>query len=205
MKHQKAGRKLGVLPDHRIALLRSLTLALLEKDSIQTTPARAKELRWYAERVVTLAKRGDVSGRRRIVQLLGATETQPGKPNRVRSAIEKIYSDLVPRFKTRPGGYTQIFRLAMNRVGDNAEQCIIRYIPADTEAKKAKKPGQKGGKAVESKDKGGVKAALKGGKDSEKKAAAPKEAKEKKSEPKDLKDEPEDKPVKAKKSDKEKA
>lgn len=194
MKHQKAGRKLGVLPDHRIALLRSLTLAILEKDSIQTTPARAKELRWYAERVVTLAKRGDVSGRRRIVQLLGATETQKGKPNRVRSAIERIYSDLVPRFKTRPGGYTQILRLATNRAGDNAEQCIIRYIPADAEPKKAKKPVKKG----EAKDKGGVKAAAP---KADKKAAAPKEAKEKKVEAQ----EPEDKAAKAKKSDKEKA
>lgn len=194
MKHQKAGRKLGVLPDHRIALLRSLTLALLEKDSIQTTPARAKELRWYAERVVTLAKRGDVSGRRRIVQLLGATETQKGKPNRVRSAIERIYSDLVPRFKTRPGGYTQIFRLAVNRVGDNAEQCIIRYIPADAEPKKAKKAA-KGGKS-EAKDKGGAKAAAP---KAEKKTAAPKEAKKVEAK------EPEDKAPKAKKSDKEKA
>ena len=185
MKHQKAGRKLGVLPDHRIALLRSLTLALLEKDSIQTTPARAKELRWYAERVVTLAKRGDVSGRRRIVQLLGATQNQPGKPNRVRTAIEKIYSDLVPRFKTRPGGYTQIFKLATNRVGDNAEQCIIRYIPADAEAKKAKKPAKKAeAKAAAPK--------------AEKKAAAPKEEKKASAEP-------QDKPAKAKKSDKEKA
>ncbi len=194
MKHQKAGRKLGVLPDHRIALLRSLTLAILEKDSIQTTPARAKELRWYAERVVTLAKRGDVSGRRRIVQLLGATETQKGKPNRVRAAIERIYSDLVPRFKTRPGGYTQILRLATNRVGDNAEQCIIRYIPADAEPKKAKKPAKKG----EAKDKGGAKAAAP---KAEKKAAAPKEAKDKKVEA----PEAEDKAAKAKKSDKEKA
>ena len=129
MKHLEAGRKLGVLPSHRKALLRSLTVAISEKDEFTTTPARAKELRWYAERVVTLAKRGDVAGRRRIVQLLGSSETQKGKPNRVRSAIDRVYTDLVPRFKTRPGGYTQIFRLALNRPGDNGRILLARPSP----------------------------------------------------------------------------
>src|SRR4051812_41047304 len=118
MRHLHAGRKLGVAPHHRKALLRSLTLALIEKETIRTTPARAKELRWFAERVVTLAKRGDVSGRRHIVKLLGNTETKRPGENRVRIAIERIYSQLVPRFRTRPGGYTQILRLAQRRAGD---------------------------------------------------------------------------------------
>ena len=191
MKHLEAGRKLGVLPSHRKALLRSLTLAIIEQDEIKTTPARAKELRWYAERVVTLAKRGDVAGRRRIVQLLGSSETQKGKPNRVRSAIDRVYTDLVPRFKTRPGGYTQIFRLALNRPGDNAQQCIIRYIPADEgkakPAKKAAKSDKVDKKKIEAKSDKDVKA-----KTASKKAPAAEKATE-----------PQDKPAKAKKADKE--
>ena len=135
MRHLQIGRKLGVDHSHRIALLRSLTLALIEQDAIKTTPARAKELRWWADHVVTLAKKGDVPSRRRIVQLLGSTQTSKPGENRVRLAIEKIYEELVPRFKSRIGGYTQIIRLATRRAGDNAELCVMRYLPAPEEKK----------------------------------------------------------------------
>src|SRR5277367_4711232 len=102
MRHLHSGRGLGVNPDHRKAMLRSLTLALIEHDSIRTTPARAKELRWYADRVVTLAKRGDLHSRRKIVQLLGTTQTSKPGENRVRNVLEQLYTSLVPRFKDRP-------------------------------------------------------------------------------------------------------
>lgn len=139
MRHQHSGRKLGVDHSHRIALLRSMTLALIEHETIRTTPARAKELRWYAERIVTLAKKGDVASRRRIIQLLGSTQnTRPGE-NRVRNAIERVYTQLAPRFKDRPGGYTQMFRLALRRPGDNAEMCLFRYIPGGESETKGKK------------------------------------------------------------------
>lgn len=143
MRHLHAGDKLGVLPDHRRALIRSLTLALIENDQIRTTPRRAKAIRWYADHVVELAKRGDVASRRRIVQLLGSTETKVAGQNRVRLAIEKVYSDLAPRFKTRTGGYTQFFRLLERRRGDNAELCVLRYIPGE-EKKEDKKDSKKG-------------------------------------------------------------
>lgn len=146
MRHLHTGRKLGVDNSHRVALLRSLTLALIENETIRTTPARAKELRWYAERIVTLAKKGDLAGRRRIVQLLGSTQTSKPGENRVRNAIARVYSDLAPRFKDRPGGYTQMFRLAIRRPGDNAEMCLFRYIP-DGEKSEAKAKGGKEAKA----------------------------------------------------------
>jgi large subunit ribosomal protein L17 len=135
MRHLKAGRKLGVSNDHRTALIRSLTLALIERETIKTTHTRAKELRWYADRVVTLAKRGDVASRRRIVQMLGSTQSKPNTPNRVRTAIDRVYAQLVPRFKTRPGGYTQILRLATRRAGDNADMVVMQYLPAPDEKK----------------------------------------------------------------------
>ncbi len=147
MRHAHAGRKLGVTPHHRKALLRNLTLALIEKETIRTTPARAKELRWFAERVVTLGKRGDLHSRRTMVSILGSTQTQHAGENRVRNALEKVYSTLVPRFKDRPGGYTQIFRLATRRAGDNAQICIMRYIPAPEEKKGGSKKAAPKGKA----------------------------------------------------------
>ena len=154
MRHLNAGRKLGVSPSHRDALLRSLTLALIEQDSIRTTVARAKELRWYAERVVTLAKRGNLHGRRHIVKLLGATQTQHSGQNRVRMAIDRVYGELVPRFQSRPGGYTQIMRLDTRRPGDNAEMCLIRYMPP-ADDKKASDKGGKGKAKAKAKAKGG--------------------------------------------------
>ena len=173
MRHLKIGRKLGVDQSHRIALLRSLTLALIEQPAIKTTPARAKELRWYADRVVTLAKRGDLAARRQIVKLLGSAQTKVPGENRVRNAIEKVYADLVPRFAGRQGGYTQMVRMPMRRAGDAAEICVIRYLPAAEEPKK-----------------GGKKKAAAAGK----KEAAPAEGKKA-----SKKSEPQDKPAKKKK------
>jgi len=167
----KIGKKLGVTGPHRKAMLRSMTLALLERDRIQTTASRAKELRWSAEHVVTLAKRGDLASRRRIVQLLGATETRRNVPNRARAAIERLYKEIAPRFKDRTGGYTQILRLATRRAGDNAEMCLMQYLPVE-ESKKGKSGG---------KDKKEAKPAKK----EVKAAAADKNPKEKKAEPSD--------------------
>jgi large subunit ribosomal protein L17 len=136
MRHLKTGRKLGVSVPHRKAMLRSLTMSLIERDAIRTTPARAKELRWYAERVVNLAKKGDVHSRRQIVKLLGSTQTYSQGENRVRKVMDRLYSSLAPRFKDRPGGCTQLIRLATRRAGDNAELCVFRYLP-DPDAEKA--------------------------------------------------------------------
>ncbi len=152
MRHLHAGNKLGVDASHRTALLRSLAVALIERDSIKTTPARAKELRFLAERTVTLAKRGDLHSRRRILQLLGSNQTF-GERNRVKIAIGRIYQDLVPRFRDRMGGYTQILRLPNRRVGDNAEQCIIRYLPPPEKQKEIKKKGDKKDLKTKSKSK----------------------------------------------------
>lgn len=177
MRHLHTGRKLGVSPHHRKALLRNLTIALIEKETIKTTPARAKETRWFAERIVTLAKRGDVSGRRHIIKLLGSTQTNVPGENRIRNAIERVYSELVPRFQTRPGGYTQILRLAPRRAGDNAEMCLLRYIPGE------EKKTTGGGKKEKSPKKEATKKAAAADK-------APKAEKKEKA--------PEDKPAKAK-------
>jgi large subunit ribosomal protein L17 len=149
MRHSHAGRKLGVGSPQRTALLRSLTLALIERPAITTTVARAKELRWFADRVVTLAKRNDVAGRRQIVRLLGSTQTNKPGENRVRNAIERLYGEIVPRYRDRQGGYTQLVRLAEHRAGDDASMCMMRYIPGSEEAAEAPK-AKKSAKATKS-------------------------------------------------------
>ena len=137
MRHLHSGRKMNMDSSHRNAMLRSMTLALIESETIKTIPTRAKELRWWADRVITLAKRGDLASRRQMVKLLGSTETYKTGENRARMAIDKVYSELAPRFKDRQGGYTQILRLAKRRAGDNADQCIMRYIPSEADQKKS--------------------------------------------------------------------
>ena len=166
-------------------MLRSMTLALIESETIKTIPTRAKELRWWADRVITLAKRGDLASRRQMVQLLGSTETHKPGENRVRMAIEKVYTELTPRFKDRTGGYTQILRLAKRRAGDNADQCIMRYIPSEEDQKKSE-----GKKDVKAK--------------APKKEAKPKSDASPKAEKvaKKVSEEPQDKPKAAKKKDK---
>lgn len=181
MRHLHSGRKMNMDSSHRNAMMRAMTLALIENESIKTIPTRAKELRSWADKVITLAKRGDLNSRRKMVQLLGSTETYKTGENRARMAIEKVYSELAPRFKDRPGGYTQIFRLAKNRAGDNAEQCIMRYIPSEADAKKADKKEAKA-KAPKKEAKPKAEAAPKADKAAKKAAPAedkPKTAKKK--------------------------
>lgn len=195
MRHLQSGRKLGVDSPHRDAMLRSLTLALIEHDHIRTTRARAKELRRVADRIVTWGKRGDVHARRLMVKFLGSTQTGPGGVNRARKAIERVYSELVPRFKTRPGGYTQILHLAARRAGDNAEMVLMRYLPAPDEKGAKGKGDKKTAKAGDKEAKAPKKA------DKKVEAAASDKAKAKKAPAEDKG--PQDKPAKAKKSDKE--
>ena len=82
-----------------------------------------------------------IHSRRQIVKILGSTQTHSSQGvNRARRAVDKIFSDLAPRFQTRPGGYTRIVRLALPRVGDKSEMCLIQYLPSP------QSPKAKGGK-----------------------------------------------------------
>lgn len=179
-------------------MIRSLALALIEKETIRTTTARAKELRPLADRLVTLAKRGNLAGRRRIVQLLGSTQnTTPGE-NRVRSALENLYTSIAPRFKDRAGGYTRIVRLR-RRPGDNAEICVMQYLPSEQPSTKGKKgegkKEAKGKPAPAAKDKPAkAKQAPKGGKEPQDQPA-----KGRKAAPSKAESEPQDQPNKPKK------
>jgi large subunit ribosomal protein L17 len=116
MRHRKAGRRLGMPTDRRIALMRHLAEALLLHEAINTTETRAKELRRFVERLVTLSKRGDVHARRLALQRL---------PNKL--IVEKLFDVYAPRYQNRPGGYTRIIKLGP-RKGDAAAMARIEFV-----------------------------------------------------------------------------
>ncbi|MFA6030981.1 MAG: 50S ribosomal protein L17 [Elusimicrobiota bacterium] len=108
------GRRLGRTGEHRRALLKNLAVSLILHERVTTSVAKAKELRPYAEKIITQAKNGLHHEVRRRVQ--------------DKAAYKKLFDVLAPRYQNRPGGYTQILRVA-RRIGDNSPQGLIRLIP----------------------------------------------------------------------------
>lgn len=139
MRHRVHHRKLGRKTAHRIATLRTLATALFERERIQTTLMKAKELRPYAEKLITLAKRDDgkLHARRQVAADI-----------RDDSIVRKLFDTLGQRFSSRPGGYTRILRLGP-RKGDGAEMAIVELI--GYEYKPDKKAARDVAKAPEAK------------------------------------------------------
>ena len=138
MRHAIDHRKLRRNPSHRKAMLRNLMNSLVRAERIETTVARAKELRRLADRLITLGKRDTMHARRRVFSLLSDKKT-----------TEKLFSGLAGRFSERAGGYTRIVRTGF-RSGDGAEMAILEYLPAEEKkagAKKGKKKKAAPGKA----------------------------------------------------------
>lgn len=116
MRNRKKGRQLSRTRSHRKATLRNMATSLFLHERIETTTAKAKELRPYAERLITLARRGDVHARR-----LAAMKIQD------RQVLAKLFGDIAPRYMERPGGYTRVLKLG-NRKGDAAEMSLIELV-----------------------------------------------------------------------------
>ena len=138
MRHRVAHRKLGRTTPHRKALLRNLATALFEKERIRTTLPKAKELRPFVERLITLAKRE--TNRLHARRLAARHIKEPG-------VVKKLFDTIGARFATRPGGYTRILRLGP-RKGDAAEMAYLElvgyeYKPATKDGKAAKKAADK--------------------------------------------------------------
>ena len=140
MRHAIAHRKLGRSPGHRKALLRNMMNALVRSERIETTVAKAKEVRRLADRLITLGKKDTTQARRRAFSMLS------DKRN-----TEKIFATLASRFAGREGGYTRIMRTGY-RVGDGAEMAILEYLPAEEKTAKTKK-GKKKKKTEKEKEK----------------------------------------------------
>jgi large subunit ribosomal protein L17 len=116
VRHRNKGRQLSRTATHRKATLRNLATALFRHERIETTTAKAKELRPYAERLITLARRGDVHSRRLA-----------GRKIQDRGVLGKLFDDIAPRYAERPGGYTRILKVG-NRKGDAAEMSLIELV-----------------------------------------------------------------------------
>jgi large subunit ribosomal protein L17 len=124
MRHRKSNRKLGRRKGARRALLRSLVIGLFSAkptdehaERIVTTPPKAKEVRRFAEKLITLGKKGTLAARRRALELL---------PNR--QVVRRLFEEIAPRYADRSGGYTRILRLGTRRVGDDAPQVILELV-----------------------------------------------------------------------------
>jgi len=123
MRHKISGRKLQRKTGHRKALFRNMSAALIKHEQIVTTAAKAKELRPYVERLITLAKRGGLSNRRLAMSKLG-DETQ----------LKKLFDVLAERYSDREGGYTRVIK-AGYRGSDAAQMAVIEFVDRDEEAK----------------------------------------------------------------------
>jgi len=123
MRHRKKTVKLGRTAEHRNALLANQTLSLIEHGRIKTTLAKAKAVRPFAEKIVTLAKRGGLHARRTALALLHNNSTRTVK------AVGKLFTEIGPRNATRNGGYTRIVKLGQ-RLSDSAPMAFIEWVDA---------------------------------------------------------------------------
>jgi len=116
MRHGCAGRQFGRDSGHRKALLRMLVCSLIKNEKIETTTAKAKEIRPLAEKMITLAKRGDLHARRQVLSFIHDE-----------SAVSSLFANIAPRFTSRNGGYTRIVQ-TRNRPGDAAPMAVIEFV-----------------------------------------------------------------------------
>ena len=135
MRHLKSGRQLSRNSSHRWALMRNLITALLREEKIQTTDPKAKELRRWVERVITLGKRGDLHARRQAAAVLFD-----------KTVLQKLFDTIGPLFKDRPGGYTRIIKLGI-RHGDAAQMSLIELVGNEAGAEAASGGAKKGRRA----------------------------------------------------------
>jgi large subunit ribosomal protein L17 len=123
MRHGLSGRKLGVTSSHRAAMFRNMAVALIKHEQITTTLPKAKELRPVTEKLVTLAKRGDLHAKRQAYNQL-----------RDETIVTKLFSTIASRYKSRTGGYTRVLKAGM-RYGDAADMAVIEFVDRDPDAK----------------------------------------------------------------------
>lgn len=161
MRHRVAGRHLSRTSEHRLAMRRNLAASLIQHETISTTIEKAKEVKSFAERLITLAKKSTLSARRRAIAMLGnrdIVDYQKGEAVKKGTVIGKLFSELGPRYLDRTGGYTRIIRLSLRRLGDNGQLVLLQLVGADEGSKKKAKATarkaarKKAGKTAEAKE-----------------------------------------------------
>ncbi len=170
MRHQKAGKKLGRTASHRNAMFRNMVTSLFAQGRIRTTDAKAKELRRWADRMITLAKRGDLHARRQALAVM-----------RDKTVVHKLFEEAQGRFSERAGGYTRVIKIG-RRPGDAAPVSLVEFVASKEktkEKKKKSKVSKKPGAAVKKETTGKAKGKeeVRGKKKADKKAVVAKSKK----------------------------
>jgi large subunit ribosomal protein L17 len=146
MRHRVAGRELSRTSAHRLALRRNMAQSLFEHETISTTVQKAKEIKPFVEKLITLAKKGKLQHRRHAISMLGNRKIvaiEDGEPVEKGTVIGKLFSELGPRYLDRAGGYTRIIRLSLKRLGDNGQVVLLQLIGKDEPLKKERKKSSK--------------------------------------------------------------
>lgn len=139
MRHRVVGKSLSRSPSHRRAMLRNMAASLFEHGEIRTTRQKAREVRRFAEKLITLAKRGDLASRQLVIArlhdryIVDADETDVtrdkwGRVKRAPRVVKRLFDDIAPQYKDRDGGYTRIIPLPTRRIGDEGEVVILQLV-----------------------------------------------------------------------------
>ena len=131
MRHRVAGRHLLRTSEHRLALRRNMLASLFEHETISTTLEKAKEVRGFAEKLITLAKKGNLPARRRAIAMLNNRAIyveEDGKMVKKGTVVGKLFSEIGPRYLERAGGYTRIIKLPKCRLGDGGKLVLLQLV-----------------------------------------------------------------------------
>jgi large subunit ribosomal protein L17 len=145
MRHRKAGKKLGRNGTHRLALYRNLTMALIRHERIITTVQKAKAVRPFVEKLITLARKNTLHARRLVASRLGPmsdAEVKPGAEADAdhRTVLQKLFADIAPRYVNRPGGYTRVLKRHERRLGDAGRTAFLELLKEGEIRSRAKAP-----------------------------------------------------------------
>lgn len=149
MRHRVAGKQLSRTTSHRKALRRNMASSLIQYGAIRTTEAKAKELRPFVEKIITIARTGTLHARRRIIKLLqdremfSYDEAEKDFVSDDQTVVQKLFNEIAPRYVDRPGGYTRIIRLADRRIGDGGVQVMLQLIDESSEIVEERSVGRR--------------------------------------------------------------
>src|ERR1035437_9240977 len=129
MRHRKFGKQLSRNTAHRKALRRNMAASLIQHGAIRTTIIKAKELRPFVEKLITLARRGTLHARRQVIATLPDRAMVDDEGEWAdKTVVQKLMDEVAPKYADRPGGYTRIIRLSERRIGDAGEQCVMQLV-----------------------------------------------------------------------------
>jgi len=133
MRHRIFGKQLSRTTAHRKSLRRNMAASLIEHETVRTTEAKAKELRPFVEKLITLAKIGTLHARRQVITAMPDRSMFDAEGGLLdKTVVQKLFDELAPRYADRPGGYTRIIRLSERRIGDGGVQVLLQLIEADS-------------------------------------------------------------------------